>query len=107
MIVRDYIREKLNLWGVELSDSFLAVELAKINVTAEEKISENTPIDLFFYNIIPDILLSPTSINEGGYSVSFDRKAMESYYLFLCKKLNKNNLLINKHNEVKDITSRW
>ena len=107
MTIRDYVREKLNLWNVDLSDTMLEIELAKLNLSGNEAVKADTSTDLFFYNIIPDVLLRPTSISEGGYSVSFDRKAVEEYYLFLCKKLNKNNLLINKNNQVKDITNRW
>lgn len=107
MTIREYIVGKLSLMAVDYPEDLIAFELSKIGLEAEETISAEINLDLFFYNILPDVLLRPTSISEGGYSVSFDRNALENYYNSLCKKLNKPSALINPSNQIKDITNQW
>ena len=93
MNIGDYIKEKLAIWSVDLSMDRINAELTKINLSSSDEVRADTNLDLFFYNVIPDIMMQPSSISEGGYSVSFDKDVIRSYYNFLCGKLGKPNML--------------
>ena len=109
MNIGDYIKEKLATWSVDLSADRIDAELERVGLSSSDVVGRETNLDLFFYNVIPDIMMQPSSISEGGYSVSFDPKM---YHLwnwtnnFLCGKLGKPNIL-EQNNSIKDITSRW
>ena len=45
-----------------------------------------TDVEKAMAGFIPQLLLRPTSLSEGGYSVSFSVDAIKEYYAFLCKK---------------------
>lgn len=107
MTIGKYIVGKFSLMAVDYPEDLIAFELSKIGLEAEAPLSSEVNLDLFFYNVLPDVLLRPNSISEGGYSVSFDRNALEKYYNSLCVKLNKANVLTNQNNQIKDITSQW
>lgn len=104
MTIGEYIKEKTSLWSVELSDAYLTLELSKLELDASELISAETNLDKFFYNVIPDIILMPKSVSEGGYSISRG-EGIELYYNMLCKKLGLPNLLAK--DTIADITNRW
>ena len=107
MKIGDYIKEKLGLWSVEMPTEMITAELSKIGILSDDEVTEKTNLDLFFYNIIPDIMLRPNSVSEGGYSVSFDKNALQNYYNSLCNKLGKDNILEGQKNTIKDITKQW
>ena len=105
MTIGEYIKEKFSLWSVELSDGLIALELSRLNLTSSVTISGETNLDLFFYNVIPDIISMPSSISEGGFSISYDKNALLKYYSMISKKLGKPDLLSD--NTITDITSKW
>ncbi|WP_018675728.1 DUF6706 family protein [Riemerella columbina] len=107
MTIGEYIQEKLSLWSVSYSDALIGAELSKLNLQAtEEYVSNNAEkVDLFFYNVLPEMLLMPNSVSEGGYSISYDKKAMESYYNLLSKRLDLPNLLPQP--TITDISNQW
>lgn len=105
MTIGNYIKAKFNLWSVELSDDFINLELSRINLNAADNMTSASNVDEFYYNVIPDLLLMPSNVSEGGFSISYNQNAMTSYYKMLCTKLGKQNLL--SQNTIKDITSKW
>lgn len=105
MTVGDYISGKLEFWGIDYPKQVIELEAAKIGYSAESEITADMNLDLFFYNVIPDILLLPSNVSEGGYSISFDKKAMVEYYSLISARLGKPNRL--SVNTIKDITNRW
>ena len=105
MTVGNYIKAKFNLWTVELSDDFIALELARVNLDSASEMDPATNVEEFLYNVIPDLILMPSNVSEGGFLLSYDKNAMTSYYKMICTKLGKQNLL--SQNTIKDITSKW
>lgn len=108
MTIGEYIKEKLSTWSVSYSDAMIALELSRVNLTASDSVTEEINFDSFFYNVIPDLLSAPSSVSEGGYSVSFsaeDKKAILAYYSMIAKRLGKPNLL--SANTITDISNRW
>lgn len=105
MNIGDYIREKLSIWSVSLSDELIQIELAKVNLDSSEAITGESNTDEFFYNVIPYILSAPKSVSEGGYSVSYDKEAMMMYFKMIALKLGKRDFL--NSNTITDISNRW
>ena len=44
-------------------------------------------------DFIPTLLLRATSINESGFSMSWNIQGIKEYYAYLCKKYGLNNVL--------------
>lgn len=105
MTIGEYIKEKTSLWSVELSDGIIAAELARLELLPSDSLSAETNLDKFFYNVIPDIILLPKSISEGGFSISYDKDAITAYYKILASRLGLPNLLAK--DTITDITNRW
>ena len=105
MTIGEYIQEKFSLWSVELSEALINIEVARIGLSSFETMSETTNLDAFFYNVIPDIINMPSSISEGGYSVTYDKDALLKYYSMVARKLGEPDLF--SENTITDITARW
>lgn len=59
------------------------------------------------YNLLPIILISPKSISEGGYSISYDKDSLLAYYRLLAKELDKPDLLDASQPRYRDISNSW
>ncbi|MEG0848475.1 MAG: DUF6706 family protein [Myroides sp.] len=105
MTIGEYIKEKTSLWSVELSDEVITLELSRVELDSSVTISAETNLDKFFYNVIPDIILLPKSVSEGGFSISYDKDAITAYYKILASRLGLPNLLAK--DTITDITNRW
>lgn len=105
MTIRDYIKGKFNLWSVEMSDETITLELSGIGLDSEAEMTAQVNTDQFFYRVIPDLLLMPTSVSEGGFSISYDKSALTNFYSLVATRLGKENLL--NPNKITDITSKW
>lgn len=105
MTIGEYIKEKTSLWSVELSDEVITLELSRVELDSSVTISAETNLDQFFYNVIPDIILLPKSVSEGGFSISYDKDAITAYYKILASRLGLPNLLAK--DTITDITNRW
>lgn len=108
MTIRDYINTRLKQWNAKVSDDVvnIAFNLSKIN--SEQEITDNEISALkVLYRLIPDIIISvPKSVSEGGFSITYDKEAMVSFYNMISERLNLPNQMGGK-STVKDITAKW
>lgn len=105
MNIGEYIKEKLSIWSVELSDAMIALELSRVNLNASETITSEINLDEFFYNVIPEIISMPSSVSEGGFSISYDKDALLKYYSLVSKRLGKPDQF--SVNTITNITAKW
>ena len=105
MTIGNYIKAKLNTWAVNLSEEMIAFEIQKIGYNASEEMTGEIKTDELFYNVIPELILTPNSISEGGFSVSYDKDALVTYYKIIAKRLGKSDLLAN--DKIRDASNRW
>lgn len=105
MKIGDYIKAKFTTWAVSLTDAEIDLELMVLGLSASDDMTGEINLDTFFYKVIPDFLLMPNSISEGGYSVSFDKDALTNYYRLLAKRLGKYDDL--QTNRITDISNQW
>lgn len=59
---------------------------ARVNID-DDVMSDNVDsISVAIARFIPSLLLRPTSINESGFSMSWNTQGVKDYYSLLCKK---------------------
>ena len=88
MIVRDYISGKFQSFGIQVSEADLLDMSLNAHVDIEDDIDADIidNISVAIARFIPSILLRPTSINESGFSMSWNTQGVKDYYSLLCKK---------------------
>ena len=98
MTVNDYILQKFQTFGVNLSeaDLFDICLNAKISGGGEMNEDCQTRVSVAIAKFIPSLLLRATSISENGFSMSWDTKGVKEYYSFLCKKYGLEDTLSDK-----------
>ena len=98
MTVNDYISQKFQTFGINLSeaDLFDICLNAKISGGGEMNEDCQTRVSVAIAKFIPSLLLRATSISENGFSMSWDTKGVKEYYSFLCKKYGLEDTLSDK-----------
>lgn len=88
MTVREYISGKFQSFGIQLSEAdLLDMSLnAKMDVDDDVTADGLDAISVAIARFIPSLLLRPTSINESGFSMSWNTQGVKDYYSLLCKK---------------------
>ena len=90
MTVNEYISQRFQKYGINLSEADLIDICLNAKVDGEDeidKMDENNKVFIYvaMAKFIPSLSLRPTSVNEGGFSVSWDTKGIRDYYSLLCK----------------------
>ncbi len=99
MTVNEYISQKFQTFGIQLSEADLLdiVEDAGLDTGEVERGASNrTCVSVAIAKFIPSLLLHATSISESGFSMSWDIQGIKDYYSFLCKKYGLKDELSNK-----------
>lgn len=88
MIVREYISSKFQSFGIQVSEADLLDMSLNAKVAIDDDVmSDNVDsISVAIARFIPSLLLRPTSINESGFSMSWNTQGVKDYYSLLCKK---------------------
>ena len=88
MIVRKYISDKFQSFGIQVSEADLLDMSLNAKVAIDDDVmSDNVDsISVAIARFIPTLLLRPTSINESGFSMSWNTQGVKDYYSLLCKK---------------------
>nr|DAX88006.1 MAG TPA: hypothetical protein [Caudoviricetes sp.] len=88
MIVREYISSKFQSFGIQVSEADLLDMSLNAKVAIDDDVmSDNVDsISVAIARFIPSLLLRPTSINESGFSISWNTQGVRDYYSLLCKK---------------------
>lgn len=109
MTVKEYISLKLKQLQASYNEELLEALFLRHGVDGSKPYDKTTArkADLMLYYILPEIIaVMPTSVSEGGYSVSRTLEGLLKLYDLLCNELGLENKLNNKA-KVKDITKRW
>ena len=88
MNVRQYISDKFQSFGIQLSEADLLDMSLNARVNIEDDVDADVidNISVAIARFIPSLLLRPTSINESGFSMSWNTQGVKDYYSLLCKK---------------------
>jgi len=99
MIICEYISQVFMDFGVRLSDAAVTGIVLRNNLTANDFVgAENiNSVDVAIVKSIPMLLLTPSSVGEGGLSISkAQNESITSYYKMRCKELGIKDTLTKK-----------
>lgn len=87
MTINDYIGQKFQTFGIQLSEADLLDMCLSANVSGEDEMTpdNHTRVHVSIARFIPSLLLRATSISESGFSMSWNIQGIKGYYSFLCK----------------------
>lgn len=99
MTVRDYIRQKFQTFGIQLSEADLLDMCLSSKISGEGEMDgdNHVRVSVAIARFIPSLLLRATSIGESGFSMSWNIQGIKDYYSFLCKKHGLKDELSNKN----------
>lgn len=88
MNIKDYISSKFQSFGIQVSEADLLDMSLNARVNIEDDVDADVidNISVAIARFIPSLLLRPTSINESGFSMSWNTQGVKDYYYLLCKK---------------------
>lgn len=95
MIINDYIQQKFQTFGIQLSEADLLDMCLTSKISGEDDITpdNHTRVHVSIARFIPSLLLRAQSMSEGGCSISWNIQGVKDYYYFLCSEYNLPNKL--------------
>lgn len=98
MTVADYIRQKFQTFGIQLSEADLLDMSLNSKISGEGEMNEDCydRVSVAIAKFIPSLLLRATSIGESGFSMSWNLQGIKDYYSLLCKQYGLKDELSNK-----------
>lgn len=98
MTVKDYISQKFQTFGTNLSEADLLEISLSSGISGEDEMGPSNIglVSVAMAKFIPSLLLRATSISENGFSMSWDTQGLKEYYSFLCKKYGPEDTLSDK-----------
>ncbi len=93
MIVGDYIKQKFQTFGIQLSEA----DLLDISLEVDDEVTEDNKlkISVSIAKFIPSLLLRAQSISESGFSMSWNIQGVKDYYSWACKEYGLKDELSN------------
>ena len=81
MTVNDYISQKFQTFGINLSEADLLEISLSSEVSGEDEMGPSNIglVSVSMAKFIPSLLLRATSISENGFSMSWDTKGLKEY----------------------------
>lgn len=98
MTVDDYIQQKFQSFGIQLSEADLLEMCINANISGEDEMDEDcqTRVSVAIAKFIPSLLLRAISISESGFSMSWNIQGIKDYYSLLCKQYGLKDELSSK-----------
>lgn len=98
MTVNEYISQKFQTFGIQLSEADLLDMCLNSKISGEDEMNQDCydRVSVAIAKFIPSLLLRATSISESGFSMSWDIRGIKDYYSFLCKQYGLKDELSNK-----------
>ena len=85
MTVKEYKSGKFQPFGIQLSEADLLDMSLNANVSPDDEVTSTGAISVAMARFIPSLLLRATSINESGFSMSWNIDGIKDYYSLLCR----------------------
>ena len=98
MTVNEYISQKFQSFGINLSEADLLDMCLNAKISEEDEMNEDCygRVSVAIAKFIPSLLLRATLISESGFSMSWDIKGIKDYYSWLCKQYGLKDELTDK-----------
>lgn len=103
MKVEEYIRQKFSSFGFNLTNADLFDIISTAGVDGDKEIDSNIMgrVSYGIAKFIPSLLIRPMSVNEGGFSLSWNIQGMKNYYSLLCRQYGINDEINSDSPKVK------
>ena len=87
MIVKDYIQQRFQTFGISISEADLYDMCLNANISGDGEVDElnHDSVSVAMAKFIPSLLLRATSISESGFSMSWNIEGIKEYYAYLCR----------------------
>lgn len=87
MIVKDYIQQRFQTFGISISEADLYDMCLNANISGDGEVNElnHDSVSVAIAKFIPSLLLRATSISESGFSMSWNIEGIKEYYAYLCR----------------------
>ncbi|WP_308547749.1 DUF6706 family protein [uncultured Parabacteroides sp.] len=87
MTVNEYISQKFQTFGINLSKADLLDMCLNWKISGEDEMNEDCYglVSVAIAKFIPSLLLRATSIGESGFSMSWNIDGIKQYYSLACK----------------------
>lgn len=88
MTIREYIGQKFSAYGT-LTDADVLDFSIHTGLTPDDEagMDNMAEIEIGMIYLIPSIIArTPDSVNESGFSISWDKDGLRQFYLYLCGK---------------------
>ncbi|MBS9774947.1 MAG: hypothetical protein KGV59_07335 [Tenacibaculum sp.] len=100
MKAKDYLKQKFASVGLTLTDA----DLLDLGVDAETEVTNSEDLYKKFIQFIPNLLLRPVAISEGGTSISRAKSEdIKAFYSTECKRLGLKNEIKEEESETRVI----
>ena len=102
MTIQEYIEQKFQTFGIELSGADILDISISSNLSVEENVTEDnhSPITVAIVKYIPNLLLRASSFREDKLSMSWDMDGIKKFYSMKCKEYG----MDDKLNETSTVT---
>lgn len=87
MTIKDYIQQKFQSFGIQVSEADLLEMCLSMEKSGEDEMNQSSlgPVSVAMAKFIPSLLLCASSVSESGFSMSWDQRGIRDYYSLLCK----------------------
>lgn len=87
MTASDYIAQKFQTFGIQLSEADLLDISLSSTISGEDEMNQDchVRVSVAIAKFIPSLLLRAQSIGESGFSMSWNIEGIKQYYSFACK----------------------
>lgn len=85
MTVREYISDKFQSFGIQVSEADLLDMSLNAKVSPDDEVTSTGAVSVAIARFIPSLLLRATSISESGFSMSWNTQGIKDYYSLLCR----------------------
>lgn len=113
MTIREYISQKLPFFNLKEAQFVDVADDYDINLDAEYSKGMQLTVNTAVVHIIEEQVLAPqlASVNEGGFSMSWNYSDLGKLYMHLCRKygITPDNDVVSLLgiNMIKDASSKW
>lgn len=87
MTIKEYISSRFQSYGINLSEADLLDMCLNAQKDLGDELTADTigSVSVAIARFIPSLLLRATSINESGFSMSWNTQGIKDYYFLVCK----------------------
>ena len=95
MSIKEYISSKFQSFGIQVSEADLFDISFSANMIPDVSISFDNleTVIVAFVQYVPFLMSRPSSVSESGFSMSWDKDALLSFYNAMCKRYGLRNEL--------------